>query len=270
MKKLLLAAIFALSFAGYANAYQLATSLGGATANASPTANSSSGSVSSGGSAVAGTNTGANSQAITFNSSTPADTRTNVNYGGSYTVKNVPSVSGPPLTTSNDTCMGSASGSLNVTGIGVGFGRTYTDDNCVMLKNSREMWNYGMKGAALALMCQDPLNRKAIHDSYTPGGYLCPGDKPPETVAEEKRKTAAYIAAAQARQKQLHEAAVAATAAADQAAVAAKAAAQAADQAAAQAAAATKQADAAVGTPQAVQTASDSELWKSSLPQSTN
>src|ERR1017187_8372150 len=54
----------------------------------------------------------------------PATTTTNVNYSGDYTIKNVPSVNGPNLITSNDTCMGSTSGSLNFAGIGIGGGST--------------------------------------------------------------------------------------------------------------------------------------------------
>lgn len=100
----------------------------------------------------------------------PTETTANVKYSGTQTVKNVPSVSGPPLTSSNDTCMGSASGSVNAPGFGVSLGKTYTDANCVMLKNSRELWNMGMKAAALALMCTDEANRTALELT----GYECP------------------------------------------------------------------------------------------------
>ena len=62
-----------------------------------------------------------------------------VEYGGTYTLKNVPSVNGPPLTTSNDTCMGSTSGSANGPGFGIGFGTTWTDEHCKDLKTSREL-----------------------------------------------------------------------------------------------------------------------------------
>lgn len=85
-------------------------------------------------------------------------------------IYNTPSVNGPPLVSSNDTCMGSASGSVNVPGFGVGVGKTYTDSNCVMLKNSRELWNMGMKAAALALMCTDTANREALELT----GFECP------------------------------------------------------------------------------------------------
>lgn len=93
-----------------------------------------------------------------------------IDYGGSYTIKNVPSVNGPPLTTANDTCMGSSSGSINGPGFGIGLGSTWTDRNCMMLKNARELWNMGMKAAAMALMCTDSSNRMALEIT----GFGCP------------------------------------------------------------------------------------------------
>ena len=112
----------------------------------------------------AATNQG-NAQAITF---TSPDVQT---------IRNVPSVSGPMLTTSNDTCMGSSSGSANGPGFGVSIGSTWVDKNCVILKNSREMWSYGMKAAALALMCKDTDNREALELT----GFECP-----QTTRERK------------------------------------------------------------------------------------
>lgn len=94
----------------------------------------------------------------------------NVNYSGTQTVRNTPSVSGPNLASSNDTCMGAASGAVNAPGFGLSLGKTYTDNNCVILKNSRELWNMGMKGAALALMCSDSANKDALELT----GYECP------------------------------------------------------------------------------------------------
>ena len=107
-----------------------------------------------------------NSQSITFTSPSKSE----VHYSGSQTLKNVPSVQGPNLTTSNDTCMGSTSGSINGPGFGIGLGSTWTDDNCVMLKNSRELWNMGMKAASMALMCTDIRTRRALQVT----GFNCP------------------------------------------------------------------------------------------------
>jgi hypothetical protein len=75
----------------------------------------------------------------------------------------------PALTSSNDTCMGATS--LGATGMsfGVSLGSTWTDNNCKMLKNARELWNQGNHAAAMAMMCTDDDIRYAI--SVT-GGVL--------------------------------------------------------------------------------------------------
>lgn len=85
-------------------------------------------------------------------------------------IRNTPNVSGPALTSSNDTCMGSVSAGGSGPGIGLSFGTSYTDDNCVMLKNARELWNFGMRAAAIALMCTNTANRHALEIT----GYNCP------------------------------------------------------------------------------------------------
>jgi hypothetical protein len=61
-------------------------------------------------------------------------------------------------------------------GVGLSLGSTWTDKNCVMLKNSRELWNMGMKGAAMARMCMDADNREALELS----GVHCPTRKQSE------------------------------------------------------------------------------------------
>ena len=104
-----------------------------------------------------------------------------VEYGGTYTIKNVPSVNGPPLTTSNDTCMGSSSGSANLPGFGIGFGTTWTDEHCKDLKTSRELWNKGMKAASLAVDCMNPRAKIALEMT---------GTKCPQSMTAEERQTA--------------------------------------------------------------------------------
>lgn len=93
--------------------------------------------------------------------------------GTTVTVRNTPDVNGPALVSSNDTCMGSTSGAISAPGFGVSLGKTYNDTNCVMLKNSRELWNMGMKAAALALMCNDVNNKAALEVT----GFICPQTK---------------------------------------------------------------------------------------------
>lgn len=75
-----------------------------------------------------------------------------------------------PLTSSNDTCMGSTSIGGSAVSFGFSAGTTWTDENCVMLKNAREIWNMGFKGAALARLCMDKRNREAFELT----GINCP------------------------------------------------------------------------------------------------
>jgi hypothetical protein len=158
MKALVIAA--ALSFSGYAVA--------GDGLHLTP--NLSSSSNQSATTQSAATNNG-NAQSITFTS--PDVTHSYSQVGGTETIKNVPNPSAPALTTSNDTCMGSTSGSVTIAGLGVGGGSTWVDKNCKILKNSRELWNMGLKAAAIALLCQDDDNRKALEIT----GYACPAEK---------------------------------------------------------------------------------------------
>ena len=114
-----------------------------------------------------------------LNSTVSGTSKNIVEYTGTYTMKNVPSVNGPNLTTSNDTCMGSSSGSANGPGFGVSFGTTWTDEHCKRLKMSRELWNKGMKAASLAMDCMDPAARMALEIT---------GSKCPQSMTVEERR----------------------------------------------------------------------------------
>jgi len=76
----------------------------------------------------------------------------------------------PALVSSNDTCMGSTAFGGTAFTFGLSFGTSYTDDNCLMLKNARELWNMGFRGAAMARMCMDERNRQALEAT----GVTCP------------------------------------------------------------------------------------------------
>lgn len=105
--------------------------------------------------------------------------RSIVEYTGSYKLKNTPSVSGGNLTTSNDTCMGSTNGAVNGPGLGIGFGTTWTDENCKRLKMSRELWNKGFRAASLAVDCMSPEAREALELT---------GTRCPQSMTEEERR----------------------------------------------------------------------------------
>ena len=99
-------------------------------------------------------------------------------YATDRQLRNTPSVATAALTSSNDTCMGSVSAGGSGPGFSLAIGSTYKDDNCVMLKNSREMWNMGFKAAAMALMCTDKANREALELT----GFVCP-----QTARDQQR-----------------------------------------------------------------------------------
>jgi len=98
---------------------------------------------------------------------------------GTQTIKSAPSVYAPNIVTSNDTCMGSSSFGASAVGFGISVGSSWTDANCVMLKNAREMYNMGMPDVAFARLCMDPLNKEAIELT----GKVCP-----QTTRDEKIK----------------------------------------------------------------------------------
>jgi hypothetical protein len=82
----------------------------------------------------------------------------------------VSSAIAPALAGSNDTCMGSSSLGGSAVTFSFSVGSTWVDQNCVMLKNAREMWNMGFKGAALARLCMDSLNKESLEAT----GIKCP------------------------------------------------------------------------------------------------
>jgi len=81
-----------------------------------------------------------------------------------------PNVYAPALTSGNDVCMGSASvsasGGSGIIGLGFGFGKTYTDLNCVRLKNANALFMMGHKDAALALLA----NNDEVANALTAAG----------------------------------------------------------------------------------------------------
>ena len=105
------------------------------------------------------------------------DTRATVDYNqSSYSVRTTPSIAAPGLTTTlSDTCMGSTSFGLSVTGFGLTGGTTQVDQACVRRLDAREFRAMGLTDVALALLCQSDANRKAVEAT----GHLCPGTTAP-------------------------------------------------------------------------------------------
>jgi len=100
------------------------------------------------------------------------------------------------LTSSNDTCMGSSG--IGAQGMNFGFsvGTTWTDSNCIMLKNSRELRAQGHAKAAKARLCMDDDNAMAFQLAGSP----CPGalKSAQKAVALAREYQESQIVAAQA------------------------------------------------------------------------
>ena len=69
--------------------------------------------------------------------------------------------------------------------LGISTGTQFTDENCERLKNSKTLYDMGMKVAAVSMMCQDERVFKAMWNAGTP----CPYDG---KIGDEAR--AAWIA----------------------------------------------------------------------------
>jgi len=84
-----------------------------------------------------------------------------------------------PLTSGEDTCMGSSSLGAQAVTFGLSIGTTWQDANCRRLKNSRQLVALGYVRAATALMCVDEDVRSAMEEAGTP----CPSRNDQPTLA---------------------------------------------------------------------------------------
>jgi hypothetical protein len=105
------------------------------------------------------------------------DSTNNVTTTGTQvtTVKSPPpSAIAPQFGSGNnsDLCTISSSGSVQTQILGLSVGTTYTEDNCLRLKKAQKLYMFGMKVAAVSVMCQDPDVWAAMMSAGTP----CPID----------------------------------------------------------------------------------------------
>lgn len=79
----------------------------------------------------------------------------------------------PTINTSNsDLCTFGVAGAVQTQILGISTGTQFTDDNCERLKNSKTLYDMGMKVAAVSLMCSD----KRVFDAMMNAGTPCPID----------------------------------------------------------------------------------------------
>jgi hypothetical protein len=97
--------------------------------------------------------------------STTNNTTTNSN----NTKVPVPTASAPGMSAySQDICATGRSGGLQLPGIGITGGSTTRDMNCERMKLSKLLNDYGMKVAAVAILCQDERVFEAMEQAGTP------------------------------------------------------------------------------------------------------
>jgi len=124
--------------------------------------------------------TGTSANTLTYGGTITSNVNTNA--GGTQTLKNVPPIYAPSLTSSmSEVCLGSASGGVAGPGFGVSLGKTVVDDGCERRLDASVMARLGMKEVAFNIMCEDPRVAKATKGTTNE----CP------SVKAEQQKTAA-------------------------------------------------------------------------------
>jgi hypothetical protein len=80
-----------------------------------------------------------------------------------------PTAVAPAITTiNNDVCATAASGAVQTQILGISMGGTVRDMNCERIKLSKNLFDMGMKVAAVATLCQDDRVFQAMLDAGTP------------------------------------------------------------------------------------------------------
>jgi hypothetical protein len=89
------------------------------------------------------------------------------------TVKSPPPSAISPQLGSNsnsDLCTIGVAGAVQTQILGISAGTTFTEENCLRLKNAKTLYDMGMKVAAVSTMCQD----KNVFDAMMMAGTPCP------------------------------------------------------------------------------------------------
>jgi len=124
---------------------------------------------------VSGSNTsieGGYEQSTTYESgSESSSTTTNTSTSN---IRSSPPTAGAPSYNSmtQDVCAVGASAGIQTFGLGVSGGKHFIDKNCERLKLARILNDFGMKVAAVAILCQD----ERVFESMLQAGTPCPID----------------------------------------------------------------------------------------------
>jgi hypothetical protein len=85
-----------------------------------------------------------------------------------------PSAISPSFSSGNnsDLCTIGVAGAVQTQILGISAGTTFTEENCLRLKNAKTMYDMGMKVAAVSIMCQDQKVFDAMNHAGTPCPYM--------------------------------------------------------------------------------------------------
>ena len=125
---------------------------------------------------VSGSNTsiegGYTGGATTYQDGSSSNSTTNSTSNSN--IRSAPPTAGAPSYNSmtQDVCAVGASAGLQTFGIGVSGGKHFIDKNCERLKLARILNDFGMKVAAVAILCQD----ERVFESMIQAGTPCPID----------------------------------------------------------------------------------------------
>ena len=93
---------------------------------------------------------------------------------GTTTIDRTPSTAMAPniMINQNDMCKSGVGAGVQSSVIGLALGATVVDDNCERIKLSRQLYQMGMKVAAVSALCQDAR----VFDAMMMAGTPCPYD----------------------------------------------------------------------------------------------
>ena len=121
---------------------------------------------------------------------TDSTSRSTTNSTSETTIKSPPPTAvAPAITTiNNDVCAVAASGAVQTQILGFSMGGTMRDMNCERIKLAKNLYDMGMKVAAVATLCQD----ERVFASMLAAGTPCPVEgKIGESAKEEWKKRGA-------------------------------------------------------------------------------
>jgi hypothetical protein len=106
---------------------------------------------------------------------TDSTTRSTVTTNGNVSteIKSPPPSAISPQIGSNsnsDLCTIGVAGAVQTQILGISAGTTFTEENCIRLKNAKTLYDMGMKVAAVSVMCQD----SKVFDAMMHAGTPCP------------------------------------------------------------------------------------------------